>query len=129
MPTTRQVPIWGNSFIAFVAPPPTAVTMFPPPNFQATSNEVHPSWLNPLKLYAWRCFGCGGVNLVTDSGGDRAFSPYKIEIFKLSCSPACTSGQPGARVGDSCFAAPSGIAECDRIDAEPSAVTYQQSFH
>src|SRR5215469_5949659 len=77
-PQPGRVPSWGNSFIAFVAPPPTAVTMFPPPDFQATSNEVHPSWLNPLKLNAWRCFGCGGVNLVTDSGGDRAFSPYKI---------------------------------------------------
>jgi hypothetical protein len=97
-----------------------------PPDIQGTSNDVHPSWLNPLKLYAWRpTHGSVAVSLTTDSGGVTIRDPYKIEFFRVSCSPACTGGQPGARVGDPCLGGSGGIAECSHPDGDSSAVTYQ----
>ena len=54
-----------------------------------------PSWLNPLKFYAFRISsGDSSVILSTDSGGANIFDPYKIQFFNVATGSARGSRMP-----------------------------------
>jgi hypothetical protein len=112
VPVTQNTPTFNIGYIAYVA---SSSQNLPPPDIQATSNYVYPSWLNHMKLYVARIpFTNPGVFLSSDSGGAKIFDPYHIEIFNKTT---------GALVKD-CPGTSSGIIECVGSDSTMSDSTY-----
>lgn len=112
VPVRQSAPTFNVAYIAFVARPARALF---PPDIQATSNDVHPNWLNPMRLSAFRL----GINnstiyLFSDSGGaPLSDADHHIEIFNKTTG-ALVSDCPGG----------SGITQCTGSENNPSGSTY-----
>jgi hypothetical protein len=52
-----------------------------PPDVQASSGFVEPSWLNPLNV---QTFDSGGFSLQTDSGGALIVPPWSVEVADVT---------------------------------------------
>ena len=129
--TACKVPVTQTA----LTPPPNAAyaayvaetsNFLPPPNVPH-SDDVFPSWLNPLKLYAYRDpNNLFVVELQTDREGVSIVAPWTIEFFKVSCSPGCfNSFRAGDRLTVNCGSFPASFPTCTVRDIEPSAATYQ----
>jgi hypothetical protein len=91
----------------------------PEADVQAVSNDVLPSWVYPLKLYAYRGNGTTSPLVVLDADNGGIVPPpayhFVIEVF---------NNATGMRVGDSCIP---NINGCGFIfdNNNTSATTYQ----
>jgi hypothetical protein len=120
----QQSPIFNTDYQAYVAQ--YAQWLFPP-NVQATSNDVKPSWMYPLNM-TWYRYGhyrmpghgtASGpwidstVALHTSTGGVAITEPYHLMIFNKTQNYV---------VAD--CSSPTGVTDCRGYDMNPLASEY-----
>jgi hypothetical protein len=87
----------------------------PPPDIKATSNNLNPSWLNPMKLEAARLAVHGPVVFfASDSGGAPLWDPdYSIFILNKTAGTLALRCPGGT-----------GITDCTSNENNPAGGTY-----